>query len=40
MDKRLFTSSLAPDERAKHAYFTHKHQDEVVLIFLSALLLK
>ncbi|XP_076461978.1 uncharacterized protein LOC143294387 [Babylonia areolata] len=31
MDKRLFTTQLAPDERAKHAYFCHKHQDEQVL---------
>lgn len=31
MDKRLFTSQLAPDERAKHAYFCHKHQDEQIL---------
>lgn len=29
MDKRLFTNQLSPDERAKHAYFCHKHQDEV-----------
>ncbi|KAL8567949.1 hypothetical protein ACOMHN_029124 [Nucella lapillus] len=31
MDKRLFTSQLAPDERAKHAYFCHRHLDEQVL---------
>lgn len=29
MDKRLFTSILAPDERAKHAYYCQRHQDEV-----------
>ena len=29
MDKRLFTAILAPDERAKHAYYCQRHQDEV-----------
>lgn len=29
MDKRLFTSILSPDERAKHAYYCQRHQDEV-----------
>lgn len=33
MDKRLFTSILAPDERAKHAYYCQRHQDEVCLGF-------
>ncbi|XP_062598773.1 tubulin monoglutamylase TTLL4-like [Saccostrea cucullata] len=31
MDKRLFTSILAPDERAKHAYYCQRHQDEQTL---------
>ncbi|RUS86303.1 hypothetical protein EGW08_005947, partial [Elysia chlorotica] len=31
MDKRLFTNQLSPDERAKHAYFCQKHQDELAV---------
>ncbi|XP_076436228.1 tubulin monoglutamylase TTLL4-like [Babylonia areolata] len=31
IDKRLFTNQLSADERAKHAYFCHKNQDEQVL---------
>ncbi|XP_078320455.1 uncharacterized protein LOC111112129 isoform X2 [Crassostrea virginica] len=31
MDKRLFTAILAPDERAKHAYYCQRHQDEQTL---------
>ncbi|KAL4222570.1 Tubulin polyglutamylase ttll4 [Mactra antiquata] len=30
MDKRLFCQNLAPDERAKHAYYAQRHQDEHV----------
>ena len=29
IDKRLFTQQLSPDERAKHAYYSQRHQDEV-----------
>lgn len=29
MDKRMYTNQLAPDERAKHAYYCQKYQDEV-----------
>ncbi|XP_005105217.1 tubulin polyglutamylase TTLL4 isoform X2 [Aplysia californica] len=31
MDKRLFTNQLSPDERAKHAYYCQKHQDEQIM---------
>ncbi|XP_059161722.1 uncharacterized protein LOC131944866 isoform X2 [Physella acuta] len=34
MDKRLFTTQLSPDERAKHAYFCQKHQDELHILDL------
>lgn len=39
MDKRLFTSILAPDERAKHAYYCQRHQDEVCLGFFLLIIL-
>ena len=29
MDKRLLIQVLSPDERAKHAYYSQRHQDEV-----------
>ena len=35
MDKRLFTAILAPDERAKHAYYCQRHQDEVTPTVIS-----
>lgn len=31
MDKRLFTQQMAPDERAKHAYYCQRHQDDQAL---------
>ncbi|XP_055861674.1 probable beta-tubulin polyglutamylase isoform X1 [Biomphalaria glabrata] len=36
MDKRLFTTQLSPDERAKHAYFCQKFQDELPYLSLLA----
>ncbi|XP_045170365.2 tubulin monoglutamylase TTLL4-like isoform X3 [Mercenaria mercenaria] len=30
MDKRLFSQQLSPDERAKHAYYSQRHQDEQI----------
>ncbi|XP_052248620.1 tubulin monoglutamylase TTLL4-like isoform X7 [Dreissena polymorpha] len=30
MDKRLFSQQLSPDERAKHAYYSQRYQDEQV----------
>ncbi|KAL3831786.1 hypothetical protein ACJMK2_023490 [Sinanodonta woodiana] len=31
LDKRLFSQQLAPDERAKHAYYSQRHQDDQAL---------
>ncbi|XP_076094251.1 uncharacterized protein LOC143064924 isoform X1 [Mytilus galloprovincialis] len=31
MDKRLFTQQMAPDERAKHAFYCQRHQDDQTL---------
>ncbi|XP_041365968.1 tubulin polyglutamylase TTLL4-like isoform X2 [Gigantopelta aegis] len=31
MDKRLFTQQFSPHERAKHAYYCQRHQDEQIL---------
>ncbi|KAK3588044.1 hypothetical protein CHS0354_012090 [Potamilus streckersoni] len=31
LDKRLFSQQLAPDERAKHAYYCQRHQDDQAL---------
>ena len=29
MDKRLWPTTVSPDERVKHAYYTQRHSDEV-----------
>ncbi|KAK3102681.1 hypothetical protein FSP39_013107 [Pinctada imbricata] len=31
LDKRLYTQQLSPDERAKHAYYCQRHQDDQII---------